>query len=178
MSRFFALLSLTAGLAALTLLFARVAGLTAAVRPLWDRVAGSVGPQALPLAWLVAAVATGGSLYYSEVAGLIPCELCWFQRIAMYPLSVVLAIAAVRRDFSVRIYVLPVSVAGMLIASYHYWLQWNPGEGAEFCTAGVPCSAMLVKQFGFVSIPFMAACGFAALTALLLTLPSSPKGSS
>ncbi|MDP8932068.1 MAG: disulfide bond formation protein B [Actinomycetota bacterium] len=127
-----------------------------------------MGPQALGLAWLVAATATLGSLYYSEVAGLIPCELCWYQRIAMYPLAVVLGVAALRGDLRARAYALPLSIAGLVLAAYHYWLQLKPGRGPSVCSADVPCSAMLVREFGFVSIPFMAACGFAAITALLL----------
>ncbi|MEX2586365.1 MAG: disulfide oxidoreductase [Actinomycetota bacterium] len=178
MSSFFALLALAACAVAAVLLVSRAVSLAPAGRWWWERVGRSVGPQALPLAWLVAAVSTAGSLYYSEAAGLVPCELCWYQRIAMYPLVVVLGIAALRRDFSIRFYVLPLSLIGLSISSYHYWLQLNPGQGADFCTAGVPCSAMLVSEFGFISIPFMAGCGFAAITALLLTtgVTASSKG--
>lgn len=177
-SRFFALLALAAGAVALVLLASRIVGLVPTGRSWWQRVRGSVGPQALPLAWLVAATSTAGSLYYSEVVGLVPCELCWFQRIAMYPLAIVLAIAAVRGDARIGIYALPAAVIGLGISSYHYWLQLNPGQGVDSCTAGVPCSAMLVSEFGFVSIPFMAGCGFAAISALLLTgtLMTTPKG--
>lgn len=178
MSFFFALLALAAGTVAAVLLLSRAAGLVPAGRRWWERAGMSVGPQALPLAWLVAAVSTAGSLYYSEVAGLVPCELCWYQRIAMYPLVVVLGIAAWRRDLTVRFYVLPLALIGLAISSYHYWLQLNPGQGADFCTAGVPCSAMLISEFGFISIPFMAGCGFAAIAALLLTagVTASSKG--
>ena len=72
---------------------------------------------ALWLAWLVSIVTTLGSLYYSEVAHYVPCELCWYQRICIYPFSVVLLIAAIRRDVSVWRYVLPVSVIGTSSAS-------------------------------------------------------------
>ncbi|MDA0352536.1 MAG: disulfide oxidoreductase [Chloroflexi bacterium] len=121
------------------------------------------------LAFLVAAVAMASSLYYSEVVGFVPCEFCWYQRIAMYPLVVVLAVAAVIRDDRVFRYVLPIAVIGSLLSIYHYQLQLFPDQ-ASSCSTGVPCHARYVEEFGFVSIPLMALCGFIAIIALHVTM--------
>ncbi len=126
-----------------------------------------VRPMALPLAWAIATVATLGSLYYSEIAHFTPCKLCWYQRIAMYPLAVILGLAAIRRDRSVRAYAMPVAGIGLVVALYHSWLQANPDSSSTFCTLEAPCTTRHVWELGFVSIPFMAACGFAAVLALL-----------
>jgi hypothetical protein len=83
-----------------------------------------LGRVALPLAWLAAAVTMAGSLYYSKVQGYVPCELCWYQRIVLYPFAVILAIAAWRRDSSIRIYAIPVLCIGVVISVYHSWIQW------------------------------------------------------
>lgn len=170
-SRLFALLALSAGLAA-----AVVAG-----AGMLRRVTGRLAPldEAVPsesrlwLAWLIAAVATAGSLYYSEVVGFVPCRLCWFQRIAMYPLSVVLLVAALRRDVAVRWYALPVAAVGALISSYHYLLQWFPQLETASCDPTAPCAAFYVREFGFVSIPFMALMGFLAIVVGLLPITAS-----
>ena len=75
--------------------------------------------QGLSLAWVVATVATIGSLYFSEIEGYIPCNFCWYQRILMYPLVIILGIATARKDFNQIIYVLPISIIGMGISSTH-----------------------------------------------------------
>ena len=119
------------------------------------------------LAALVAIGATLGSLYFSERAGFVPCELCWYQRIAMYPLAVVLAIAAVRDDRAISRYALPLAAAGLGIAGYHIQVQLFP-EQASFCEAANPCSGRWVEAFGWMTIPQMAALSFALVIALLL----------
>lgn len=120
--------------------------------------------------WLAAAVAvasTGGSLYYSEIAGFVPCELCWFQRIAMYPLAVILPVAAVRGDRSVGRHALPLAMLGAAVSIYHVQLQAFPDQSTS-CDAAAPCTVREVTAFGFVTIPMMALAGFVAITALLL----------
>lgn len=117
------------------------------------------------LAFLVAGGAVAASLYYSESAGFIPCEFCWYQRIAMYPLAAILLIAAITRDERAVRYVIPIAVIGLGLAIYHYQLQLFPDQ-ATACSSGVPCNAKYVEEFGFVSIPFMAGCGFIAVIAL------------
>lgn len=118
-------------------------------------------------AWAVATVATLGSLAYSEIYGYEPCRLCWYQRIAMYPLVIVLGIAAWQKDGAVRRYILPPAIIGGLVAGYHYLLEWFPSLDAGVCSLGVPCSARYVNEFGFVSIPLMAFAGFSAIVALV-----------
>jgi disulfide bond formation protein DsbB len=127
----------------------------------------SIGAQGLALAWMVALVATLGSLYYSEVAGFPPCPLCWYQRIAMYPLAVILGVATFRRDPDVRRYVWPLTLAGGLIAAYHYQLEWFPTQAGVACDAAAPCTVRWVFEFGFVSLPYMALSAFAFIAALL-----------
>ena len=119
------------------------------------------------LAFSVAAVSTAGSLWFSEVGDFVPCQLCWFQRIAMYPLVVVLGVAVWRGDPDPRWRVLPFSVVGLLVSAYHYQLQLFPDQGSS-CDVTAPCTQRWVEEFGFVSIPFMALCGFAAVTTLVL----------
>lgn len=167
-STFFALSAITilvmvAGLAAVW-----AAGLRWERAAAWRRaVTDSLGDGALWLAWLVAVIATAGSLYYSEVAHFVPCEFCWYQRIAMYPLALVLGIAAFRRDTGIRLYAIPLAAAGALLSTYHYLLQQFPDLSAGSCSATAPCTAAWVWEFGFVSIPFMALAGFAAIVSLL-----------
>ncbi len=119
------------------------------------------------LSFAVAGTAMAGSLYYSEGAGFIPCDFCWYQRIAMYPLAVILLVAAITRDDRVAKYVVPIAVIGLALSVYHYQLQLFPEQGGS-CSSGVPCTARHVEQFGFISIPFMAGCGFLSVLALQL----------
>ncbi len=131
-----------------------------------------VGRSSLTLAWIVALVATLGSLYYSEVAHFTPCLLCWYQRIAMYPLVVILGIAAVHSDLSIRRYVLPIVSIGAAISLYHYQLERFPSQASSVCSIDVPCTTVWVWQFHFISIPFMALSAFALIATLLLLGPS------
>jgi len=158
MSRFFTLLAFAALALAVALMVSR---------PVRARLVATPGAAGM-LAWLIAATSMAGSLYYSEIVGFEPCRLCWYQRIAMYPLVVVLGIAAWRRDVGVWRYAVPLSGIGLAISSYHYLLQQFPGLGAAGCSVGVPCTSAWVWELGFVSIPFMAGSGFIAITTLLL----------
>lgn len=119
----------------------------------------------LYFAWLVSVVATLGSLYFSEIKGFIPCDLCWFQRIFMYPLVVILGIGTFQSDISVKKFVLPLSLVGGLISLFHYLEQKVPGFGGiRPCVSGVPCSAEYINWFGFVTIPFLALTAFTLIT--------------
>lgn len=116
---------------------------------------------ALYLAWLVALVATLGSLYFSEVRAFVPCTLCWYQRILMYPLAYQLGVAAWREDAGVVRYALPLSLLGMLVSTFHYLEQMVPGFGfPEVCRGAVPCTVRYIEWFGFVTIPFLALIAF------------------
>jgi disulfide bond formation protein DsbB len=123
------------------------------------------------LAWLVAAVATAGSLYFSETANFTPCKLCWFQRIAMYPLALLLLIAALRRDDGIRRYAVPLAAVGAVMSAYHYLIEWRPSLDSGTCDISAPCTVPWFRQFGFVSLSFMALCGFAAVVSLLTLGP-------
>ena len=138
--------------------------------------AAALGGIPIWLAWLVALVASVGSLIYSEVIGFEPCRLCWFQRIAMYPMAFVLLVGAIRREAAVKFYALPLALVGLGISIWHYVIQTFPSlsEGGS-CDPAVPCSAKYVDIFGFISIPFMAGAGFTLITVLLLLYVRAPK---
>ena len=127
-----------------------------------------IGDVTLPLAAMVAIGATLGSLYFSEIANFTPCKLCWWQRIAMFPLSIVLSIAAWRRDALVRRYVLPVAIIGLGVSVYHYIIEWFPTLEKTSCDLEAPCTQVWFRTFGFSSLAFMAGCGFIAIITFLL----------
>jgi len=125
-------------------------------------------------AWLVSVVATLGSLYFSEIRGFIPCELCWYQRILMYPLTLILGIATFQNDRSVKKYALPLAVIGWPISLFHYLEQKVPGfAGIKPCASGVPCSAEYINWLGFITIPFLALVAFTLIIFMLII--KSPK---
>ncbi|SEN21154.1 disulfide bond formation protein DsbB [Lihuaxuella thermophila] len=122
----------------------------------------------LYFAWIVSLVATGGSLYFSEIAGYIPCTLCWFQRIFMYPLVFLLGIASYRDDRSIIPYIYPLTIVGGLISLYHVLLQNIPGlANISPCTVGVPCHLDYIHWFGFITIPVLALTAFILISLLL-----------
>ena len=141
------------------------ASVVSALAPGAEGRARQLRPVLLPLALAVAAVATAGSLYYSEIAGYAPCEMCWYQRICMYSLVPVLAVAIARRDGQGGWYALPLALAGLGLSVYHYQLQVFPDQGST-CDAAAPCTYQWVDSLGFVSIPFMAGCGFVGVAGL------------
>lgn len=110
----------------------------------------------------VSLTAMSGSLYYSEVAHYVPCEFCWFQRIAMYPIAILTIVAVITRDRLPARYIAVAAAIGLATSIYHYQLQLFP-EQATVCTGISPCTAQWVDELGFVSIPFMAGCGFLAI---------------
>lgn len=116
---------------------------------------------------LVAVVATTGSLYLSLGMGLIPCELCWYQRILMYPLVVVFGVALVEERTTVYRTVLPLSVLGVSIAAYHSWLQ-VAGSGLQ-CGVGGGCAAVLLRVFG-LTIPHLSLVAFLLVTVTAVVL--------
>jgi disulfide bond formation protein DsbB len=128
------------------------------------------------IAWGFAAVATAGSLFYSEVSQFIPCRLCWFQRIGMYPLAVILLIAALRRDSrGGALYGLPLAVFGALVAVYHIYIEYHPEAETPGCKIGAPCSTKWIDEIGYITIPVLALTAFAAIITLLSTALSRSR---
>ena len=122
-------------------------------------------------AWLLACAATLGSLFFSEVMDFAPCSLCWYQRIFMYPLVLVLLAGLLPFDGKVVRYALPLAVAGWLVALYHVLLyEGLIPESAAPCSQGVSCSEEYIELLGFLSIPTLSLLNFTALVALLLLL--------
>ena len=167
---FSALLAIVALAGALLLLVGR---LVARRSPAIADLVATVDGAALWLAFLVAATATAGSLYFSEVADFVPCQLCWYQRIAMYPLAVVLLIAALRRDRAVRWYVGPIAAIGAVISTYHYLIEWRPSLEGGACGLGPSCADIWFRELGFATLAFMALSGFLAI--LVLAVPPPVK---
>lgn len=125
----------------------------------------------LLLSWLAALTATLGSLYFSEVMHFIPCTLCWYQRILMYPLAIILGVAFYRNDREIYRYALPLSIIGLLVSGYHTSLQKIPYlQQFEMCTSGVPCGKDYLNWLGFITIPMMALVAFIIITISLLLL--------
>ena len=120
-------------------------------------------------AWLVAASAVLGALFFSEVMELPPCVLCWWQRIFMFPLALLLPLGLFPWDRQVLRYALPLAGVGLAIAAFHVAVVagWVP-ERLQPCTQGVPCSQVQVQCFGFIDIPLLSLLAFAAIVALLL----------
>jgi disulfide bond formation protein DsbB len=142
---------------------------------LWDEVVDIITPNALTLAAVIAVGATLGSLYLSEVAHFVPCNLCWYQRIGMYPLAVILTIAAIRKDTHIRPYGITLACLALPISIYHVLLEHFPSLETGACALNNPCSIVWVRHFGIVTIPYMAASGFAAIaTALALASARVP----
>ena len=126
--------------------------------------------NALYLAFLQAWAATLGSLYFSEIRHFLPCLLCWYQRVLMYPLIIIFAVAIIRRDRNVAYYVLPITIIGMAIALYHYLLQMTSLANITpiSCSAWGPCRDIQALFLGFVTIPFLSLTAFAIITILMI----------
>ena len=122
------------------------------------------------LAFLVSALATAGSLFFSEVAHFVPCELCWFQRISMYPLSITTLLAALFNDYRAARYLLPLPVVGAGISSYHLLVENGIVKQTHACLASAPggCVTKWINEFGYLTIPTLALTGFVLAFAWLL----------
>jgi disulfide bond formation protein DsbB len=131
---------------------------------------------ALYIAWLIALSALLVSLYFSEIQHMPVCHLCWYQRICIYPLSIILGIAAYGDDIAVKIYALPLSSLGGLFAAYQYLEQIIPNFAPiGLCGAGPSCSLIHFKLLGFITFPLLGvlACLFISLCLLLAQTPES-----
>jgi disulfide bond formation protein DsbB len=127
-------------------------------------VYGFVNKYVLELIFFSSMSALIGSLLYSNVAGFPPCELCWIQRIFMYPQALLSFMAMLWKDKKMVIYLFPMSVLGALVAFYHSLTNWGFGGGILICTSvGGECSRVYVLEYGYITIPFMAFTTFAYL---------------
>ena len=123
----------------------------------------------LYIAWIQSITATLGSLYYSEIKQFSPCILCWYQRIFMYPLIIIIAVGILRRDKKVYQYAAPMSIAGMFIALYHILLQKGIlPEAVAPCVLGASCKIGYTGYFGFITIPMLSFSAFAIITICML----------
>ncbi len=116
---------------------------------------------------LQAGIAMAGSLFFSEVMALPPCVLCWYQRIAMYPIVILTTIGIIRDDKKTYISVLALGIPGLAISIYHNLLYWKIlPESVAPCTLGISCTTKFFEWFGFITIPFMALMAFTIITVL------------
>jgi len=119
-------------------------------------------------AFVVASLATGGSLFFSEIAGFVPCDLCWFQRICMYPLSLLTLLIAYRGDYRVARYLIPLPVVGACVSIYHLLIENNAISEPSSCRiGGAGCAVKWINEFGYMTIPTLALTGFVLLIAFL-----------
>lgn len=140
------------------------------VRGPWRFVRETVSGSELWIGFIAALVATGGSLYFSEVAHFIPCKLCWFQRVSMYPL-VLLALPALRHDRRAAQYLLPLPIVGFAVAAWHVLVERGVIADAQSCLVSAPggCATKWIEEFGYITIPTLAGTAF-ALIAFVLAL--------
>lgn len=125
--------------------------------------------SSLYLAWALALASLGGSLYFSEIKHFIPCLLCWYQRILMYPLVAIIAVGLFRRDRVLAAYVLPLSITGIGFALYHNLLQWGIiSERFAPCVNGVSCVTNHVVALNFITIPLLSLTAFTVITILMI----------
>ena len=157
-----ALLALLALLALASLVFD---GPRRALADLRDAIFGGE----LWAAWVFALVSTLGSLFFSQIANFVPCELCWFQRICMYPLTVILLVAALRKDVRTGVeYAFVLPIVGIAIAAYHIYIEANPSAEPSGCkVGGTSCATEWINKFGYITIPVLSITSFVAILTLL-----------
>ena len=166
--RFYAILAIVAVAGMLLLGAVRVLAIASdAALDVYAGIARAIEARAVVAAWLVAALATVGSLYFSEIAGFVPCTLCWYQRIAMYPLVVILGIAAIRRQRHAPTGTVALAAIGALIAAYHVALEWVPSLDTGACAVATPCTFVWFRVFGVISMPTLALTAFVLIIVLL-----------
>ncbi|HVQ44082.1 MAG TPA: disulfide oxidoreductase [Candidatus Saccharimonadia bacterium] len=116
------------------------------------------------LAWTIVALSVAMSLYFSDIRGFVPCNLCWYARILMYPLVVIIGVGILRRERHWVAYAVPLVGAGWLLELYHSLLQWGiVPETLARCIATVPCTTKYINYFGFITIPFLGLLAFTAI---------------
>ena len=129
------------------------------------------------LAFVIAAIATGGSLFFSEIAHFVPCELCWYQRICMYPLSILTLLMAIHDDHRAARYLVPLPVVGAGVSVYHLLVENGVVGQSNTCLISAPggCGVKWINEFGYMTIPTLALTGFALCFAFLALAASEPQ---
>lgn len=174
-SLFLALLAVVALVVVVVVVVVAAVARTSGLGPGLSELRDSFTELCLPFAWAVATTCTLGSLYMSEVRHFTPCTFCWYQRICMYPLVVVLGIASIRRDRGIWRYALPLAVIGAGFSTYHYLHERFPDSVSTSCGIEASCSTVWVWELHFLSIPGMAWAGFVLISTLLLVARSGER---
>ncbi|MBP6325462.1 MAG: disulfide bond formation protein B [Sulfurospirillum sp.] len=127
-------------------------------------------------AWLVATIATVGSLFFSEVMMFPPCVMCWYQRICMYPLVVILLVGLFPLDTTVTRYAMPLTLIGLFFAIYHNLLYYKIlPESVQPCSQGVSCTSDYINWFGFITIQLLSLVAFVMVLILLIIFKRKVK---
>lgn len=135
---------------------------------LFDEVLKPFEKWGVHIAFVASLVASGMSLFYSNVIGYPPCDLCWWQRICMYPQTILLGLSLWSKDARVTLYTLIFSVLGLLIGIYNHVLQIYPSGGLPCPAQGVSCSQIFYLEFGYITFPMLSITFFAFLIVLML----------
>jgi disulfide bond formation protein DsbB len=140
-----------------------------ALRAPLEALRGAIWGYELWVAFVVASIATGGSLFFSEIAHFVPCELCWFQRICMYPLSIATLLMALAGDHRAARYLLPLPIVGAGVSVYHLLVENGVVKQAQACLISAPggCATKWINEFGYMTIPTLALTAFVLLTGFL-----------
>ena len=126
---------------------------------------------AIFLAFLIATISTLGSLFFSEIMEFIPCSMCWYQRIFMYPLVLIFLLNLLYPDDKVFKYAMPIALSGWLLSFYHNLLMFKIiPESLVPCVQGVPCSTEYINWFGFITIPLLSFIAYSLILFLLIVL--------
>lgn len=116
----------------------------------------------------ISAISTFGSLYFSEVVGVPPCNLCWYQRIFAYPIFIISLIALIKKEYFVFKYIFVLALFGLLFALYHVLYEYGIVPSSKICGVGVDCSIKYINYLGFITIPFLSLLSFIAIAVLSL----------
>lgn len=129
----------------------------------------NIRSKLLYFAWFQALLGLVLSLYFSEIAKLPPCALCWYQRIFLYPLCLIIPIGILTKDKRLPLIILPLSLMGLVVSVYHNLLYYGIiPETIAPCQAGVSCTTKLIEWFGFITIPLMSFVAFLTITLSML----------
>ena len=129
----------------------------------------TMNPTLVFLSFLVASIATLGSLFFSEIMEFVPCSMCWYQRIFMYPLVLIFLVNLLYPDDKLFKYSFPIVLVGLFFSIYHNLLMWEIiPESVVPCTQGVPCSTEYFEYFGFINIPFLSLFSYSLIFIFLI----------